>query len=148
MAILTRPFGPDNCCVRSDGDAGSGATLLSLEVHTATEDCNALLEVLARPAGEGGTPPFSKLLRSSQRSGVRTYAENAPFDMKEYLKSRGYRWSDGSDGRPRAWWIEIDDELEEEELRYLRTEIYGWEDTEPLQCGLRRSIDIKPRASA
>jgi len=46
------------------------------------------------------------------------------------LKGRGYRWSDGSDGRPRAWWIEIDDE--EEEPRHLRTEIYGWEDAEPL----------------
>jgi len=109
-----------------------GQSGLFHEGHRATDDCNALLEVLARPVGEGGTPPFTQLLRSSERSRVRIYAENAPFDMKDHLKGRGYRWSDGSDGRPRAWWVEIDDELEGEELRYLRTEIYGWEDAEPL----------------
>ena len=109
-----------------------GQSGLFHEGHRATDDCNALLEVLARPAGKGGALLFSQLLRSSERSRVRIYAENAPFDMKDQLKGRGYRWSDGSDGRPRAWWSEIDDELEEEELRYLRTEIYGWEDAEPL----------------
>jgi DNA polymerase-3 subunit epsilon len=113
-----------------------GQSGLFHEGHRATDDCNALLEVLARPAGEGGALPFCELLRSSERSRVRVYAENAPFDMKDHLKGRGYRWSDGSDGRPRAWWIEIDDELEEEELRYLRTEIYGWEDAEPLTLRL------------
>ncbi|MGO4405232.1 3'-5' exonuclease [Bosea sp. RAF48] len=106
------------------------------EGHRAADDCNALLEVLARPAGEGGARPFSELLRSSERSRVCIYAENAPFDMKDHLKGRGYRWSDGSDRKPRAWWIEIDDELQEEEFRYLRTEIYCWEDAEPLTIRL------------
>lgn len=92
--------------------------------------------MLARPVGEGDERPFSQLLRSSECSRVRIYAENAPFDMKDHLKSRGYRWSDGSDGKPRAWWIEINDELQEEEFRYLRTEIYGWEDAEPLTLRL------------
>jgi len=35
------------------------------------------------------------------------FAENSPFDMKDHLKARGYRWSDGSDGRPKSWRIEI-----------------------------------------
>lgn len=109
-----------------------GQSGLFHEGHRATDDCHALLEVLARPTGEGGARPFVALLRSSQQSRVRIYAENAPFDMKDHLKGRGYRWSDGSDGWPRAWWIEIDEELREEEFRYLRTEIYCWEDAEPL----------------
>lgn len=113
-----------------------GQSGLFHEGHRATDDCHALLEVLARPAGDDGAPPFAALLRSSQQSRVRIYAENAPFDMKDNLKSRGYRWSDGSDGRPRAWWIEIDEELRAEELRYLRTEIYCWEDAEPLTLHL------------
>ncbi|MDR6831500.1 DNA polymerase-3 subunit epsilon [Bosea sp. BE271] len=113
-----------------------GQSGLFHEGHRATDDCHALLEVLARPAGDDGAPPFAALLRSSQQSRVRIYAENAPFDMKDRLKSRGYRWSDGSDGKPRAWWIEIDEDLREEGFRYLRTEIYCWEDAEPLTLHL------------
>lgn len=81
---------------------------------------------------EDGTIPFAELLQSSARSRVRIFAENSPFDMKDHLKARGYRWSDGSDGRPKAWWIEIDEELYDDELSYLRRDIYRWEDAEPL----------------
>uniref|UniRef100_A0A9E8A7G6 3'-5' exonuclease n=1 Tax=Bosea sp. NBC_00436 TaxID=2969620 RepID=A0A9E8A7G6_9HYPH len=109
-----------------------GQSGLFHEGHRATDDCHALLEVLARPAGPNGTRPFTELLRSSTQSRIRIFAENAPFDMKDHLKGRGYRWSDGSDGRPKAWWIEVDEELEQDELRYLRTDIYCWKDAEPL----------------
>ncbi|MEY9607083.1 DNA polymerase III epsilon subunit-like protein [Bradyrhizobium japonicum] len=113
-----------------------GQSGLFHEGHRATDDCHALLEVLARPAGEGGTSPFSELLQSSARSRVRIFAENSPFDMKDHLKARGYRWSDGSDGRPKAWWTEIDEDRYGDELHYLRTEIYGWEGAEPLTLRL------------
>jgi len=112
-----------------------GQSGLFHEGHRATDDCHALLEVLSRPTDDG-TTPFSELLRSSARSRVRIYAENSPFDMKDHLKARGYRWSDGSDGRPKAWWTEIDEEIYEAELSYLRTEIYRWEDAEPLSIRL------------
>lgn len=72
------------------------------EGHRATDDCHALLEVLARRLDEGAEQPFAALLRSSAQSRVRIFAENSPFDMKDHLKARGYRWSDGSDGRPKA----------------------------------------------
>jgi DNA polymerase-3 subunit epsilon len=45
--------------------------------------------------------------------------------LKNVLKARGYRWSDGSDGRPRAWWRDVPDDAREEELRFLKSEIYG-----------------------
>lgn len=77
-----------------------GQSGLFHEGHRATDDCHALLEVLARPVVEDGPPPFSELLRSSQQCRVRIYAENAPFDMKDHLKGRGYRWSDGSVADP------------------------------------------------
>jgi DNA polymerase-3 subunit epsilon len=62
---------------------------------------------------------------------VRIFAEHSPFEMKDHLKARGYRWSDGSDGRPKSWWIEVDDETLREELHYLRAEIYRWEEADP-----------------
>jgi DNA polymerase-3 subunit epsilon len=108
-----------------------GQSGLFHEGYRATDDCHALLEVLARPAGEGGALPFAELLQSSVRCRIRIFAENAPFDMKDHLKARGYRWSDGSDGRPKAWWIEIDEDRYDDELRYLRSEIYRWDEAEP-----------------
>lgn len=104
--------------------------------HRATDDCHALLEVLARPVGGGAIVPFAELLAASSRARVRIYAVNSPFDMKDHLKGRGYRWSDGSDGRPKAWWIEVDEDGYDDELRYLRTDIYRWEDAEPLAVRL------------
>lgn len=99
--------------------------------HRAVDDCFALLEVLSRE-GEGGVgAAFSELYAASQRSRVRIFAEGSPFDMKDLLKGRGYRWSDGSDGRPKSWWVELDEDALDHELRFLRTEIYRWPEADP-----------------
>jgi DNA polymerase-3 subunit epsilon len=103
--------------------------------HRATDDCHALLEVLVRPVGGQAATPFAELLEASRRCRIRIYAENSPFDMKDHLKGRGYRWSDGSDGRPKAWWVEVDEAAYADELDYLRTEIYRW-DADPLSIRL------------
>ncbi|MBW6424887.1 3'-5' exonuclease [Rhizobium sp. XQZ8] len=94
--------------------------------HRAVDDCFALLEVLDRKAQADDLTPFAELYRASQRSRVRIFAENSPFDFKDHLKARGYRWSDGSEGRPKSWWIEVDEPDLEDELRYLRAEIYQY----------------------
>ncbi|WDZ81432.1 3'-5' exonuclease (plasmid) [Ensifer adhaerens] len=98
--------------------------------HRAVDDCFALLEVLAKDGGSENTP-FAELYQASQRSRVRIFAENSPFDMKDHLKARGYRWSDGSDGRPKSWWIEVADAALDDELGYLRSEIYRWNEADP-----------------
>lgn len=98
--------------------------------HRAVDDCFALLEVLDHQKAEA-EKPFAELLRSSERSRARLFAEHSPFDMKDHLKARGYRWSDGSDGRPKSWWIEVDEDLLADELHFLRTEIYRWDDADP-----------------
>lgn len=64
--------------------------------HRAVDDCFALLEVLARQ-DETQSTAFAELHLASQRSRVRIFAENSPFDPKDHLKARGYRWSDGSE---------------------------------------------------
>ena len=95
--------------------------------HRAVDDCFALLEVLEQTRPGQSSTPFAELHDASRRSRVRLYAENSPFDMKDHLKKRGYRWSDGSDGRPKSWWVELPEEKLEEELHFLRTEIYRWD---------------------
>jgi DNA polymerase III subunit epsilon len=101
------------------------------EGHRAVDDCFALLTVLsdARP-GASGTA-FSELYGSSLKARIRIYAEQSPFDMKDHLKARGYRWSDGSDGRPKSWWTEVAEEALDDEMHFLRTEIYRWPDADP-----------------
>lgn len=99
--------------------------------HRAVDDCFALLEVLDRRPGPDASSPFFELYRASQKSRVRIYAEHSPFDMKDHLKARGYRWSDGSEGRPKSWWIEVDEPALQEELRYLRSEIYRYAEADP-----------------
>ncbi len=99
--------------------------------HRAVDDCFALLEVLAQRGPAQDNTPFADLFAASQRSRVRIFAEHSPFEMKDHLKARGYRWSDGSDGRPKSWWVEVADDMLDDELRYLRAEIYRWSDADP-----------------
>ncbi|WP_029874822.1 3'-5' exonuclease [Rhizobium leguminosarum] len=100
------------------------------EGHRAVDDCHALLEILDQEQRDGESP-FTELYRASQRSRIRIFAEHSPFEMKDHLKARGYRWSDGSDGRLKSWWIEVGEEDLGDELSYLRSDIYRWAEAEP-----------------
>jgi DNA polymerase-3 subunit epsilon len=47
-----------------------------------------------------------------------------PFDKKDALKQRGYRWNDGSRGGTKGWWVSVSRDREAEELAFLAKEIY------------------------
>nr|WP_246216081.1 3'-5' exonuclease [Microvirga makkahensis] len=98
--------------------------------HRAVEDCHALLEVLAAPLPSGTGCAMSYLLASARKALLQVWAEGSPFDMKDDLKKRGYRWNDGKDGRPKSWFIEIAEDAYETEVKFLRQEIYR-RDVEP-----------------
>src|SRR5260370_13121527 len=72
------------------------------QAHRAVDDCHALLEILAFELPTIGAPALAVLLERAQKKTMRVWAEQSPFDLKDALKRRGYRWSDGSDGRPRS----------------------------------------------
>ena len=94
------------------------------EAHRAIDDCQALLEILSRPLpGTSGTT-LAALLERARRKTVRIRAEHSPFQLKDKLKARGYRWDDGTDGQPKAWFIDVDEELRDIELKWLKAEIY------------------------
>ncbi|MDX7951796.1 3'-5' exonuclease [Lichenihabitans sp. Uapishka_5] len=92
--------------------------------HRATDDCHALLEVLMAPLTNHAGSALGQLLTRSDAARIRIWAEGAPFELKDQLKVRGYRWSNGSDGRPRSWWVEVDEPLAEAEIAFLEGEIY------------------------
>jgi DNA polymerase-3 subunit epsilon len=85
---------------------------------------------------------LAKLLERARRPTWRIWAENSPFDFKDLLKARGYRWNGEGEAAPRSWYVDVDDEAKEEELRYLQSEIYQ----EPREL-LVRSITAMDRFS-
>jgi DNA polymerase III subunit epsilon len=100
------------------------------QAHRAVDDCHALLEVLALELPTIGAPALGALLEQARKKTLRVWAEQSPFDLKDTLKRRGYRWSDGNDGRPRSWYIDVAEAQLDDEIAFLRTEIY-LSDVEP-----------------
>ena len=94
------------------------------DAHRAVDDCYALLELLASPLCETGTTTFVVLLDAARRKTYRIWAEHSPYDLKEVLKSRGYRWSNGAAGSLKSWYIDLDEIRRDVEIKFLREEIY------------------------
>lgn len=100
------------------------------QAHRAVDDCHALLEILALDLPAVGTSALAALLERARKKTIRVWAEQSPFELKDTLKRRGYRWSDGSDGRPKSWYVDVDETAVDNEIAYLKAEIY-LRDTEP-----------------
>jgi DNA polymerase-3 subunit epsilon len=92
--------------------------------HRAIDDCNALVGILAHPLPATARSVFSELIDCARRTTIRVWAQRSPFELKDALKARGYRWNDGSDGRPKSWFIDIDEEKRDAELSFLKKKIY------------------------
>ena len=88
-------------------------------------DCRAGIELLGRPLSRSGRRALAALLDSARRPRWRVWAAGAPYGKRAILKGRGYRWSDGNDGRPKSWYADVADDAIESERQYLRDEIYG-----------------------
>jgi DNA polymerase-3 subunit epsilon len=82
--------------------------------HRADADVAALVALLAAPLRSGRTV-CSEMILSAQHSTVRVIAQGAPYEAKDRLKARGYRW----DPKLRCWWKEIAGDAEEEERAWL-----------------------------
>lgn len=97
---------------------------LFFDAHRAEQDCRAALDLLARPLPKSGRPGFAHLLETARRATIRIWAEYSPFEMKDTLKKRGYSWSSGDDGRPKAWYIDIPEDSTAAELAWLEEHVY------------------------
>lgn len=91
------------------------------DAHRAQVDCHALLQVLSSPLTDGQTG-LARLLVGSGQTRYKLRATGAPFESKDKLKARGYRW----DGEGRVWWCNLASEaLLDAECDWLRAEVYG-----------------------
>ena len=114
----------------SDGHEGARLTHLAAgagffyDKHRAHNDCLAAIELLARPMRRTGRTALAHLLDEARRPTWRIWAENSPFDLKDALKTRGYRWNGEGNGAPKAWYIDVAEAEREAELEFLTREIY------------------------
>lgn len=92
------------------------------DAHRAITDCWATFNILLQQDGA-----FDELKANVRKKETILCAANAPYEKKEILKARNYRWSDGVAHLPKAWWICLPNEMIADEKRWLDTEIYGRE---------------------
>ncbi len=95
------------------------------DAHRATGDCRAGIHLLAQTLPDSGQRVLDAILQSARKKTIRLWAEGSPFDAKDRLKERQYRWNSGDDGRPKSWYRDLDEAELDEELAFLREEIFG-----------------------
>lgn len=88
--------------------------------HRALNDCYATFNLLAQVEGA-----FDELKANVRKKETLIVAQNAPFEKKDLLKNKNYRWSDGQASLPKAWWLTLPNEQLEEELAWLDAKVYG-----------------------
>lgn len=91
------------------------------EGHRATIDCLAGIHLLSKTLPESGGLALNKLLETARKVEYRLEAANSPYDKKDELKRRGYKWN----GEKRVWHIDIAEQKLDEELECLKTNIYN-----------------------
>jgi DNA polymerase-3 subunit epsilon len=88
--------------------------------HRALNDADALLFLLSRKDRESGSPYLLELIQQARKPSFQIFALSSPFDSKDLLKARSYRW----DGNARTWWKEIDPSELAAETEWLENHVY------------------------
>ncbi|RKK05227.1 3'-5' exonuclease [Pseudoroseomonas wenyumeiae] len=106
---------------------------LFFDGHRAVHDCQATLQILARPLLRSGVTGLARLLENARRPSWRIWAAEAPFHHKDTLKARGYRWNGEANEHPRAWYIDVVEGAQAAECAFLCESIYGREVEPPMR---------------
>jgi DNA polymerase-3 subunit epsilon len=97
--------------------------------HRAIADCLALLEILRRPLPTSGESALVCLLRKSSQKSHVVYAQGAPYDKKDDMKARGYRWIENTKiSGGKAWGYTLNNVSGMEifdEIDWLRANVYN-----------------------
>lgn len=92
------------------------------DAHRAEMDCHALLAVLAQALPASGHTGLAALMQAARHPSYALQATNAPFEAKDKLKSRGYRWH----AEQRVWHTRLKSEAElNAECEWLKLNVYG-----------------------
>lgn len=94
--------------------------------HRALNDCDALMHLLSFTHDRfdlGQHPYFLELLKNARRSQIQIYASHSPFESKDDLKARGYRWNT----QTKTWTKTLFKEQGEDEVAWLESVVYNGE---------------------
>ncbi len=92
------------------------------EAHRAEEDCYALLEVLQQELPKSGGLVLQSVLEALPRKSYQVYAIGSPFESKDVLKERRYRW----DAEKKSWHTTVSgDEALKAEVAWLKDSVYN-----------------------
>lgn len=94
------------------------------DAHRAVDDCEAGIALLTMTLPRSGVRVFQRLLEMARRPTWRIFAEGAPFDVKDVLKYRGYKWNQEGSIGPKSWWKDVDASVIEDEIDYLHSKIF------------------------
>lgn len=91
--------------------------------HRAKDDALAALFLISQALPASGVTGLGALLAKARKPLMAVRAEGTPFELREALKQRGYRWDAGAGHeRDKAWWILTEDP--NAEIAWLNMEIY------------------------
>jgi len=92
------------------------------DAHRAEMDCHALLAVLAQALPQASHTGLAHLLKAVSHTAYALQATNAPFEAKDKLKARGYRWN----ADQRVWHTRLKDEAAlEAECAWMKEHVFG-----------------------
>lgn len=92
------------------------------DAHRALVDCHALLQVLSGRLADNESTGLGRLMTAAARPSFKLRAIGSPFESKDKLKARGYRW----DADAKVWYRNLASEvLLASELEWLKAEVYG-----------------------
>ncbi len=90
------------------------------EAHRAQNDVDSLAYLLSLADAHSGEVYLKELLTEAKKTSFQIVASNSPFESKDLLKGREYRW----DANGRSWTKQIDKESLEAELKWLEDAVY------------------------
>lgn len=93
--------------------------------HRAISDCLAGIHILSQVLPVSKRPVLKSIIDSARQLRFKLWAVNSPFNAKELLKARGYRWNMDAGSKYKAWAVEIIEDNIESEISYLRSNIYN-----------------------
>jgi len=88
--------------------------------HRALNDAEALLHLLSFKDPVTSNPYLCELLEAARKPTVHVSATYSPFESKDHLRRRSYRW----DPQGKVWWREVQKEELDGEIRWLEETVY------------------------